>query len=57
MIEEGDIRLAAQHSPAVSDHYRDGLITAYLGDDFTLLCFSVLYHQTSMQLLKRERGY
>lgn len=30
---------AAQHSTAVSDHYRDVLVTAYLGDDFTLFCF------------------
>jgi len=56
-IEAGDIRLAAQHSPAVRNHYRDVLITAYLGDDFTLFCFSVLYHQMRTQLLKGEHGY
>lgn len=37
VMGEGDARLAAQPSPAVSDHCGDVLVTAELGNDFTLL--------------------
>lgn len=41
VMGEGDAGLAAQPSPAVSDHCGDALITVELGNDFTLLllCF------------------